>query len=277
MIIDTHAHIYSADELAYPTVEEPLRPPEGTGSPEHLQREMRAAGVDRAVLIQTSTFYRWDNRFLRDTSAAARDWAVGVCTLNPDDPHAPDLLYALVDRSNVRGMRSVPAASGSYDDPGVRRLWGEASRLGVVINALVPLGLADELASLLEDHPDLRVVLDHCLQLKAGPEFDATVARVIELARHPNLHAKLTFIPTGSDLEYPFVDMHDACKRFIEAYGTERCVWGSDFPTELWCPKVTYKRHLRVFFEELGLSDGEKSAILGGTAQRLWFSTAGVP
>ena len=274
MIVDTHAHIYSADESAYPTIEEPLRPPAGTGSPEHLQLEMRASGVGRAVLIQTSTFYRWDNRFLRDTSAAARDWAVGVCTLDPDDPHGPDLLYALVERSNVRGMRSVPAASGAFDHPGVARLWDEAMRLGIVINSLVPLRLTDELGSLLESHPDLPVVLDHCLSLMVGPEFDATVLKVTELARHPNLHAKLTFIPTGSGLSYPFPDMHDACKRIIEAYGPERCVWGSDFPTGLWCPKVTYGQHLKIFLEELGLNDREQSAILGDTAERLWFSSA---
>ncbi len=272
MIVDTHAHIYSPDEAAYPPIENPLRPPRGTGSPEHLRKEMEASGVDRAVLIQTSTFYRWDNRYTRDTSASATDWAVGVCTLNPDDPHSPDLLYALVERSNIRGMRSIPAANGSYDHPGVRQLWREATSLGIVINSLIPLSLADELATLLRDFPDLHVVLDHCLSLKAGPEYEATVAKVLELSQHPNLHAKLTFIPTGSAQERPFGDMHDACKRFIEAFGPERCVWGSDFPCELWCPKETYEGHLRIFTEELGLSKGEQDAILGGTAERLWFS-----
>ena len=139
MIIDSHAHIYSADEAAYPPIEEPLRPPDGAGSLEHLRREMAAAGVDRAMLIQTSSFYRWDNRYLRDTSAAARQWAAGVCTLDPDDPRGPDILYALAQRYNVRGMRSIAAGDGRYDHPGVRRLWREAARLGVGIDALLPL------------------------------------------------------------------------------------------------------------------------------------------
>ena len=275
MIIDTHAHIYSTDEVAYPAIEEPYRPPDGTGSPEHLRREMDAAGVDRAMLIQTSTFYRWDNRYLRDTSAAARQWAAGVCTLNPDDPHAPDILHALAQRSNVKGMRSIAAGDGRYDHPGVRSLWREATRLGLVINALLPLELADELSALLEDHRELPVVLDHCLSLEVGPDFDATVSQVVELARHPNLYAKLTFIPTGSAEVYPFSDMHDACKQFIEAFGPKRCVWGSDFPVELWCPKVTYDQHLRIFREHLGLAPDEQAEILGGTAERLWFGDGG--
>jgi L-fuconolactonase len=113
-------------------------------------------------------------------------------------------------------------------------------------------------------------VLDHCLALSAGPALEATVAKVEALARFPNLHAKLTFLPTGSAEAYPFRDLHGACRRFVAAYGPQRCVWGSDYPTELWCPKTTYAGHLDLFRQELGLSPGEQEAILGETAARLY-------
>jgi predicted TIM-barrel fold metal-dependent hydrolase len=116
------------------------------------------------------------------------------------------------------------------------------------------------------------VVLDHCLNIQAGPQLDATVAEVVELARHPNLHAKLTFIPTGSAQPYPCSDLNDACRAVIKAYGPDRCIWGSDFPCELWCPKVTYAQHLRIFTHELGLDEPTRAAVLGTTAQRLWFA-----
>ncbi|MFP6594729.1 MAG: amidohydrolase family protein, partial [Dehalococcoidia bacterium] len=271
MIIDTHAHIYSPDKTTYPTIEGPYSPPPGTGDPDHLRAEMLKAGVDRACLIQTSTFYRWDNRFTRDTSAGATDWAAGVCTLDPDNVHSAEIMYSLVDRANIKGMRSVPAADGSLDHPGVRALWAQAQELGIVINVLVPLNVADQLARMLDDYPDLNVVLDHCLSLTRGPQFESTVAAVVELARRPNLHAKLTFLGTGSAERYPFSDMHEALRMFVDAYGPDRCVWGSDFPTELWCPRVNYNDHLTLFQEDLGLSAGEQEAILGGTAERLWF------
>ena len=76
MIIDTHAHIYSSDEQNYPPISAPYKPPGGTGDTSHLRDEMTKAGVDRAVLIQTSTFYRWDNRYLRDTAARSADWSL---------------------------------------------------------------------------------------------------------------------------------------------------------------------------------------------------------
>lgn len=274
MIVDTHAHIYSPDEATYPTIERPYRPPPGAGTPEGLRGEMAGAGVQRAMLIQTTTFYGWDNSFLRDTSAGAGEWAVGVCTLDPDNPHSPDVLYALGQRANVRALRTYVSGTGEhrgrFDHPGNRRLFSAAREQGIVINALLGLPAADDLATLLADFPDLPVTLDHCLALSAGPALEATVAKVEALARFPNLHAKLTFLPTGSAEEYPFRDLRGACRRFIAAYGPERCVWGSDYPTELWCPKTTYAGHLDLFRQELGLSSGEQGAILGETAARLY-------
>ena len=113
-------------------------PPVGIGDPEHLRAEMSASGVDRAVLIQTSTFYRWDNRYLRYTASASSNWAVGVCTLDLDNPHSPEILRSLFEWSNIRGIRSIPVADGRSDHPGVRELWAEAPRLNVVIISLIP-------------------------------------------------------------------------------------------------------------------------------------------
>ena len=201
-----------------------------------------------------------------------RDVMIGVCTLNPDDPASPALLEKYVRESNVRGMRSNPAKSGRLDDPGVDALWATAERLGIVINVLVGRDKTDEVESLARRHPSLRVVIDHCFNLKAGVQLEPTLKDLERLARLPNVNAKLTFIPSGSAEAYPCRDMHEPCRRIIAAFGPDRCVWGSNFPCELWNPKVTYAQHLAIFTRELGLGAEAKAAILGETARRLWFS-----
>ena len=271
LIIDCHAHIYGEDAKKYPTIEKPYRPPQGKGTVAHLKREMQAAGVRYVTAIQTSTFYRWDNRFTTDTARANSDLMVAVCTLDPDDPQSPRLLETYVRRYNTRGMRSIPAKSGRLDDPGVDKLWEMAERLGIVINALVGREKRQEIETLARRHKSLRIVIDHCLNLKAGPTLKPTLADMLALSKLPNVHAKLTFIPTGTAQEYPCRDMHPACLKIIEAFGPERCVWGSDFPGELWCPQITYAQHLQIFTEELGLDAATKQAVLGETARRLWF------
>lgn len=271
LIIDCHAHIYGEDERKYPTIEKPYRPPEGTGTVAHLKREMRSAGVRYVTAIQTSTYYRWDNRFTADSARLNSDFMVAVVTLDPDDPNSPALLERYVHESNVRGMRSIPAKSGKLDDPGVARLWATAERLGIVINALVGRDKRAQVEALARRHPRLRVVIDHCLNLAAGPGLEPTLEDMRALAALPNVHAKLTFIPTGSAEPYPCRDMHDACRQVVEAFGPKRCVWGSDFPCELWTPKTTYAMHLKIFTHELGFDAATKRAILGETAYGLWF------
>ena len=281
-IVDTHAHIYHADERRYPKIAEPLRPPEGSGDIEHLQREMAAAGVTRAVLVQTGTAYKWDNRLLAETARAQAAWATGVCTLDPAAEESVGELERLANEYNVRGLRMEPArapsqARATFDHPGARRLWAAAERLGVVVCAHIQprqdVTYIDQLADLLAAYPDVPVVLDHAAYPRAAEGVDSEiVGRVAALARYSNLHLKLSFAVTGSEEAYPFRDMHPILLRLIEAFRPERCTWGSDFPCELWLRgKATYQQHLAVLAEELGLSEGDQAAILNETPMRIWF------
>ena len=273
-ITDAHAHIYSADEVRYPMIENPYRPPTGTGSVEHLKREMAATGVQRALAIQTSTTYRWDNRFLSESARANAPWMVGVCTLNPEDAASPAILERFAAEYNVGGMRSVPAGSDrkQLDHPGVDALWTKAEDLHLVINVLIHIELADQLERMLQRHAGLNVVLDHCMYPKGKDGLEGeTLKRAVDLAKYPNLHAKLTWLVDSSDGDYPFADTYPVLRAVIDAYGPERCVWGSDFPLELWTPKATYAQHFGLFTEALGLTDAEKVAIFETTPGRLWY------
>lgn len=270
-IVDTHVHLYHPDERAFPMGEDPVRPPPGTGTVEHLRREMAAHGVARAVLVQTGSAYRWDNRLVTAVAQAHRDWACAVCNLDPAGEGSVAELERLVATGAVRGLRLEGCPAG-YDHPGSRRLWAAAERLGIAVCAHLSPAHLPALAALLAFGPGVPVVLDHCAYpqvLEQGE--DPGVAAVGDLARFPRLHLKLSFGVTSSRQEYPFRDAHPLLRRFIEAYGPERCMWGSDFPCEHWLKKATYGQHLALFTEELGLSPGEQTAILGETAARFWF------
>ncbi len=273
-VVDTHAHIYSEDEARYPMIPNPLRPPQGAGTVEHLKREMAANGIARVVAIHTSTAYGWDNRLLADCARDNAPWMVGVCTLNPEDPASPATLRRLVKEYNVRGLRSVPAGKDrkQLDHPGVDALWSTAEELGIVVNPLIRVNLADELERLLKRHPTLRVVLDHCMYPRGKDGLQGeTIRRVLRLAAYPNLHAKLTWLVDSSDQDYPFKDTWPLLRAAVNAFGAERCVWGSDFPCELWIPKATYTQHYTLFTQAVGFSAMELEAILVRTPGKLWF------
>ena len=254
--------------------EDPLRPPEGTGTVEHLRKEMSGSGVERTVLVQTGSAYGWDNKLLGETASTNRDWSVGVCTLDPASRETATQLEDLMSGSNVRGIRMEPTKSRypMLYHPGATQVWEIVRRLGTVVCAHIRSRFLQQLSDLLARFPEVPVVLDHAAYPEAseGPDSE-TVQGVLELARFRNLHVKLTFAVTGSDEDYPFRDTHPIVKRIIEAFGPDRCMWGSDFPCELWLKKATYAQHLTLFTDELGLSPAEQEAVLGGTAMKVWF------
>lgn len=281
-IIDTHAHIYSEDLAHYPLMPDPYLPPPGTGTAGHLHAEMERNGVGRVVLVHTFTAYRWDNRLLADATRAWSEFATGVCALNPDDPTSPDLLETYFREYGVRGLRVFPVGTGpeqsgprSFELPGHLQLWEQCAQLGMVVCALIHAGEIETLKGYLRRFPDVPVVLDHCANLSAADAPDGVnLQTVLSLAQFPNVFPKVTFVATGSGAPYPFLDTLPLAGRIIREFGAERCMWGSDFPTELWIPNTDYAGHLRLFTEELGLTTAEQAALLGGTARRLWFSQA---
>lgn len=285
-IVDTHAHIYSEDTETYPLREDPLLPPKGKGTVAHMKQVLRDNDIHRFVMVHTSTAYHWDNRLVADAVATNRDFACGVCTLDPFDPKSPMVLEAYAKRG-IRGLRLyalVPPgtnADPTIESPGHLRLWEKCEELGLVVCSLINPPHLPALARLLRRYPSVPAVLDHCANLTAddAPSSDNLKA-VLDMAEYPSLHAKVTFLVTGSKESYPCKDTHILGHKVIEAYGPDRCIWGSDFPCELWLqpnvgsdepPKATYAQHLRIFTHDLGLDEATKEAVLGKTALRMWF------
>ena len=272
-IVDTHVHLYDDDESTYPMLAEPSRPEPGIGSMRHLQREMQGAGVSRAVIVQTGSAYGFDNRLMLDAVGAHREWAVGVCRLDPSNSGSPGLLEQYVSTANVRGLRMEPVGElyPMFYNPGATRMWLVARRLGIVVCANLRAKLLTQLADLLSRFPDVPVVLDHAAYPSAAEP--STFELVKELARFRNLHLKLSFAVNGSQMGYPFPDMHAGVKLLIDAFGADRCMWGSNFPCEHWLKKASYAEHLDLFRREFKLSDGQQQAILEETPMRVWFGS----
>lgn len=273
LIVDTHAHIYSADEEEYPMIAKPYRPPAGTGGIDHLRRERETHDLHRVVLVQTGSAYKWDNRLMADVARNNADWTTGVCNLNPLDADSPDRFERMFREDNVRALRLEVAPDGRYDHEGARALLTRAHDMGGVICAHLNARSLAELDSLLEASPSVPVVLDHCAYPDGseGPDSD-TVRAVGALARHSNLHVKLTFLVTGSSQGDPFDDTKAIAMRIMDAYGPDRCMWGSGFPCELWMKGAAdYGRHLAVVGDELGLSSSDRAHVIGATAMRVFF------
>ena len=273
-IVDTHAHIYSEDVKQYPQISDPYLPASGYGNIQDLKEEVKRNNVDRVVVVQTFTVYQHDNRLTMDTVRENSSWVTGVLNLDPFNPESIDLMKE-ARQIGVRGNRvSVAWPTDDSILPEHHRLWEAAQELDLVICALLNPPNCQSLSKLMEVFPEVPVVLDHCANLNASDFPNSENLKVVlDLAQFKNLYAKLSFVVTGSEEEFPCRDMFDMTRRIIDTYTPERCIWGSDFPTSLWIPKVTYQQHLDIFDQQMGLSKAERSAILGETALKLWFES----
>ena len=284
-IVDTHAHIYSEDYKKYPLMDDPKEilifkdhrkhflPQKGRGTIEDLKLEVKQNDVDKVVIVQTHSAYEHDNSLTIDIVSDNSDWTVGVLNLDPFDQNS----IKLMQNSRELGMKGNRVSTFWPKDgnilPEHQRLWEVARDFDYIITALLNPENCSSLSELLQMFPEVPVVLDHCANLYASDYPDSqNLKTVLELSKFKNLYAKLSYLVTGSEEVFPCSDMFDLTREIINAYSAERCIWGSDFPTSLWIPKVTYGEHLEIFQEHMNLTDYEKEMILGGNAYNLWFS-----
>jgi predicted TIM-barrel fold metal-dependent hydrolase len=193
--------------------------------------------------------------------------------IDPLDPASPQQLERVVREFGVCGLRlqrRIPRP-WEFEDKASTPLWAKAEELGITLDVNATHEEYPQVERRIRQFPQLRMVLDHCGYVSAdlGPRTP-TIAPVVALARYPNVYAKLTFFGIANDQPYPFPALHWMARQLIEAFGAERCLYGSNFPTAQYNQKMSYQQTVQLFSEALDLSADERGWILGGTAARLW-------
>ena len=88
------------------------------------------------------------------------------------------------------------------------------------------------------------------------------IGQAVALAKYPNVSVKLSASPGISREPYPFRDVAGHLKRVFDAYGPQRCYWGTDMTNSF--AKATYRQRITHFTEELSfLSEDDKDWIMG--------------
>jgi L-fuconolactonase len=143
---------------------------------------------------------------------------------------------------------------------------------GLAFDALVAPRHLTHLLTLLERRPELRVVIDHGAKpaIRDGDSgFDAWATDIARIARESSACCKLSGLVTEAGEVWRTEDLRRYIAHLIECFGAERLMWGSDWPVvalaggfERW----------RAATDELlaELSEHERAAILGGTAERFY-------
>jgi len=258
-IVDAQVHIWARNtpERPWPARHEPHQPEPITA--ESLLPEMKAAGVDKCVLVPPS----WEGERNDVCLAAAHQHPDKFAVMGRLDPEDP------ASRGRIAGWRKQPGMLGlrfTFHRPYLRPLlaegkmdwlWGEAEEAGVPIMTLALHSDMHLFGKVAERHPGLRLTIDH-LALTKGKDEEAfkDIGNVLALAKRPNVAVKASCLPHYTTDPYPFRKLDPYIRRVYDAFGPKRLFWGSDL-SRLPC---TYRQSLTYLTEEtpwLTASDNE--------------------
>jgi predicted TIM-barrel fold metal-dependent hydrolase len=281
MIIDTHCHVIATDTKKYPLA--PLFGKQSSWSAEHpldypdMVKADIEAGVDKAVLVQASSAYAFDNSYTADAIAAHPERFTGVFSI---DVVAPDAIAKMKHwmAKGFTGMRiftsgSTHAAQETFfADQGADPVWRYASDRGLSVCMQMRVAGLPLLQTVLKRFPHVRVVLDHFARAEAadGPPF-ASAAPLWALASYPNVYLKLTHRPIEQSMQGAATPEAFLGKAVGE-FGADRICWGSNFPAA----KPPLPDLIAMAREALSfLPQGDQDQIFYKTAQSLYPALVG--
>jgi len=234
---------------------------------------------------------RWEPPFADDTPGIDRSlaWLADnsnkrslVCDLDsPEGREQFTRLAAVADvivdwkkTPGTVGIRIMMTkeAGRNPNDPGLDRILRAAVRHDFPINMLC-WGNVDAGATLIDRHPDARFIIDHLGIMQprtppAPPQPWADLPKVLDLAKRPNAVIKVSGACTLAREPYPFPDIWDPLARVFDAWGFDRCLWGTDWTRAF--AVVNYQQAVEPFRQTDRLSDSERAMLMGGACAKAY-------
>ena len=272
-IIDAQVHCYERNHPGRPWQAVLAGPPEVTG--DQMVATMDAADVDGAILISPITMYRYDARYALEVHKRHPNRFALIKPVDPTDPAVADIIADWKRTPGTVGVRMLLVRGGyteDPDDPGLNHVIATAGRLSFPLNLHIA-GRLDQGIELIRRHPDTQIIVDHLglvqphvPPLPAQPWAD--LPKVLTLAKHPNVAIKITGACTLSREPFPSNDIWGPVCRVIDAFGIDRCLWGTDWTRAV--NFLTFAQGVDAFRFTDRISASDKSKLMGGTLTRIY-------
>jgi L-fuconolactonase len=270
--IDSQVHAYERDRPGRPWAGVLRGPPEVTG--DDMVAAMDAVGVDGALLVSPFSMYRYDASYALEVHAAHPGRFGLIKPVDPADPGVADTIADWAATDGTVGIRIMMRDGVSTDaaDPGLNRVLAAAARHSLAVN-LMCTGRLEQAGLLAARNPDTRLVIDHLgLQQPQVPpvpaEPFADLPKLLALAAHDNIAVKISGACTLSHEPFPYKDLWDPLGRIFDAFGFDRCMWGTDWTRAV--ALLTYQQGVEAFRVTDRLSDSDRAALMGETLRRVY-------
>lgn len=266
MRIDAHQHYWLLARGDY----EWLTPETGVlfrdYLPEHLAPSLRKYRIDGTILIQAAPTLT-ETEYLLELCGDNSSIAGVVGWLNLEDDDFGEQLNRLRRHPRFVGFRpmSLYYDVAYLERPKLRKAFELLAEIQFPIDILVHEQQLEAVISLLAMHPRLRAVLNH---MGAPPvtegRWEPWAGYIHRLSQYPNLFCKLSGIGIGAGER---IGSSDDVKSYlhhcIECFGTNRVMFGSDWPVCL--QDAEYSHVIRIAESAAGgrYSESDKLRMFG--------------
>jgi L-fuconolactonase len=271
-IFDAQVHAYERNHPGRPWVGTLQGPAEVTG--DQMVAAMNEVGVDGAVLVSPFSMYRYDASYACEVFAKHPTRFRLVKPVDPTDPRVTDTIADWAATKGTVGIRVFLRDTASTDpaDPAINRVLAEAGRHSLPVN-LACTGRLEQAAQLAARNPNTQLVIDHLgLQQPpappAPPQPFGELPKVLAVAAHPNIAIKISGACTLSHEPFPYKDIWDPLGRIFDAFGLNRCMWGTDWTRAV--ALLTYQQGVDAFRVTDRLSASDRATLMGDTLARIY-------
>jgi L-fuconolactonase len=270
--LDSQVHAYERNHPGRPWIGTLYGPPEVTG--DQMVASMDAVGVDGAILVSPFSMYRYEASYALEVFAAHPGRFRLVKPVDPTDPAVVDAIVDWASTDGAVGIRIFLRDNASTDpaDPAINRVLATAAQRSLPVNVACT-GRLDQAGQLAARNPNTRLVIDHLglLQPHEPPppaEPFANLPKLLALAARENVAVKVSGACTLSHEPFPYKDIWDPLGRVFDAFGLDRCMWGTDWTRAVGM--LSYQQGVEAFRVTDRLSDSERAALMGDTLQRVY-------
>ena len=272
MIIDSQVHAYERNHPGRPWAGFLTGPDEVTG--DAMVAAMEAVGVAGAVLVSPFSLYGYDASYALEVYKQHPGRFGLVKPVNPTDPAVAETIADWAATPGTIGIRLMLQRDAATDpaDPGLNRVLAAAAQHHLPVN-IMGTGRLEQVAQMVARHPQTQVVIDHLglpqpFEPPAPPEPFADLPKLLALAQYANVAVKISGACTLSHAPFPFPDIWDPLARIFDAFGLQRCLWGTDWTRAI--KVVSYRDGVEAFRVTDRLSDSDKAMLMGEALTRVY-------
>jgi len=275
MQIDAHHHFWNPARGDYGWMPEDNATLNRAYGPADIAPHLAESGIDATILVQAAPSIAESEYMLGIADATPHVAAVTGWVDFESPAHAAEL-ERLAGHPKFRGVR--PMIQDIPDDDWMLRedvRWGyeAVTALGLRFEALGFPRHIDNFLTIFTRHPDMKVVIDHCMKPRIAARdaagFRAWADGMARLAAETSAFCKFSALITEADPDWTVEDLRPYAEHVITVFGAGRVMWGSDWPVCRLAGEYADWRNAALDLTA-GCSDAEQAAIYGGTANSFY-------